>query len=292
MFKLFFFFQNNSNSCVRFLESFPVNEIVLSKVKIEVNEFNKSYFFVEGFEDHLRQKVQTLCNQAVEALICANPDFRFIHKMSGPSLTSLSQIIESYVLGILHEKVFDACQKSNKQQDGKLYMRLDQLSKTSQAQLDIEEDMQGDYKEAIKACQRMEFCITPLEKLACMQDVSNAITKKVSSLSAAKGKDLVVTTDNLIPLLVYVIIQAKPLHFHSNIYYTEQFSFSNLSTSSYGFTLITFKAATSFLESPDILPTIKLNFPTNPVPSSRITSCNSFEIHFRKSFKTNYLQNC
>jgi len=61
-----------------------------------------------------------------------------------------------------------------------------------------------------------------------------------------------ITTDDLIPLITQVIIQAQPKHLHSNILYMDYFIFANIANTSFGFTLVTFRAAVEYLRSDEI----------------------------------------
>jgi hypothetical protein len=88
-------------SCKAFLESFPINKIVLNKVNDQILETNKSNFAAKGPEGDIIQRVETLCNQTAEALLIANPDFRTFHKHNNPQLLELHQMVEWYQLLIL-----------------------------------------------------------------------------------------------------------------------------------------------------------------------------------------------
>ncbi len=48
------------------------------------------------------------------------------------------------------------------------------------------------------------------------------------------GSDLSVTTDDLIPFLVYIIVLSKPKHMKTNLFFMENLTFINLSTSQMG----------------------------------------------------------
>lgn len=58
-------------------------------------------------------------------------------------------------------------------------------------------------------------------------------------------------SDDLIPILVYVLIQARLEHLHSNIQYMELFSFSSL-PAELSFNFVTFQGATMFMCSDEL----------------------------------------
>ncbi|GFU20218.1 VPS9 domain-containing protein, partial [Trichonephila clavipes] len=57
------------------------------------------------------------------------------------------------------------------------------------------------------------------------------------------------TSDDLIPLLVNVIVQARPQYFVSNLYYIQNFCWENSPVDKMSFGLVTFQAAKEFLKS-------------------------------------------
>jgi len=96
--------------------------------------------------------------------------------------------------------------------------------------------------------QQLDVYTTPLDKLRCLQSVSQLVTKAIQ-LHSPPDSSFEITTDDLIPLITHTIIVTNPLHLQSNISYMEYFTFSNISATSLGFTLVTFRAAVEFLKS-------------------------------------------
>jgi len=62
-------------------------------------------------------------------------------------------------------------------------------------------------------------------------------------------KNFAITSDDLIPILVSVIIQSKPKHMKSNIQMMSYFTFSNFNSTSLGFTLVSVSAAIEYLSN-------------------------------------------
>jgi len=103
----------------------------------------------------------------------------------------------------------------------------------------------------IRNFKTLDDCPTPLGKLHVLKDTNTLIMKTVeSSCLASKWhtqsrtqltscrhsleEDVTVTTDDLIPYLVYIIILAKPKHLHSTLWFMENLTFTNLSSSELG----------------------------------------------------------
>lgn len=81
-------------SCKTFLEENRINQIVLSKINDQIRDFNKTYIIVKGFEDHATKRVQPIYEQAIEALLIANPDYRIFHRNNDPQLLQLEEVVE------------------------------------------------------------------------------------------------------------------------------------------------------------------------------------------------------
>jgi len=241
------------SDCEAFLRSFPENIIVLSKIVDQAKEFNKTYVFVKGFEEHVVKKVESICSHGFEALLCANADFRMLYRSNSPRLVELNQIVECFILGILHKRLFEGLRTLNKEEDDLMYSRILQLQHISQADLGVRPELRCQAPDAVQELQRLDNCITPLEKIISLQEVSSKVTSAVASKLPIQSENSkgasAITTDDLIPLIAYVIIRAKLQCLITNLYYMENFSFSKISTSSLGFTLVTFRAAIEYLKS-------------------------------------------
>jgi len=84
------------------------------------------------------------------------------------------------------------------------------------------------------------------------------------------GKDSseAITTDDLIPIIAYVISQSSYKYYHSTLYYIENFIFTDITTTKLAFILINFRAAIMYIcEQPDDGQT-----QLAPISSSRSTS--------------------
>ncbi len=240
---------------------------------------------------------------------------RYIHRFL--LYIFFSRFLLSWVIGGLHEKLFSAFLSINQDHDDDIVARIEQLATLSQTDLGniiypsiyssyllylylfhmnnnnipyfigVRNELQTSMPEAVKELQRIDECITPLEKVFCLQEVNSLITKSISKsiemahvsggtlrtksidkrvlhirsnciliffsvvsriwsivifpilisyyrYSYTSIEDAAVTTDDLIPLFVFVIIRAKLKHLHTNLYYMENFIFSNIGNSSLG----------------------------------------------------------
>jgi len=108
----------------------------------------------------------------------------------------------------------------------------------------------------ISILQTLETNQTPMEMMHCIQSVNDSIIAAVEANLTDKNislKNVAITTDELIPLIAYIITRVDLKYLESNMYYMENFIFTNISTTQFGFTLVNFRAAILFLRG-DQLP--------------------------------------
>lgn len=271
----------------QYLRTFPEHIPALVKIDAAVQEFNQTYFIVKGFESHTISRVLSICKNAFQVLIEANPEFkkwtRFVKKR-----TDLQQVIESYVVGGLHRRLWGGICVLNSEEDEYLYSILKRAQNVTQSDLGIKKDFQTTQIEACYELRRLDSCQTAYEKLQCLQKTNHLMLKAIQysspfseSIQQAKlnpEKAIVpVATDDLLPTLVYVIITSKSRHLRSNIAFMEMFTFSNISSNAMGFQLVTFQAAVEFLKGDQFSSLIFPPPPPSTPKASSQPSVNPFE---------------
>jgi len=89
-----------------------------------------------------------------------------------------------------------------------------------------------------------------MEMIHCVQEVIDSLISAVEQNLTDRGKDLrqvSITTDDLIPLISYIITRIDLKYFESSLYYIENFIFTNISSTQLMFNLINFRAGIMFL---------------------------------------------
>ncbi|KAL6046849.1 Ankyrin repeat domain-containing protein 27 [Balamuthia mandrillaris] len=233
---------------ILFLRSFPENEIVLNKIEEHIEQFNKTYVLVKNYEQHAVKKIQGIFDYALEALLCANGTFRRFHNMNNEQcLNELKEMIEIFVSNGLHAKLWKNIRNNFKQEDSELYGIIAPLEKIRQSDLGVREELQCSMVEPTRQFKQLEALTTPLEKLYCLKKTNDLIMKTVQA-AVSPNSDEIVTTDDLIPFLAYIIVLSKCKHLQSQLFYMENFTFSSLK-SELGFNLVSFQAAVQYLKS-------------------------------------------
>ena len=93
-------------ACTEFLFRNPVNVIVAKNVLEQPRVFIKTYTFVRGYEKFAAEKVRGFVGKAIDAFVCASPDYRRLSRMPRQALR-LSLIISSFVVGNCHDKIWN-----------------------------------------------------------------------------------------------------------------------------------------------------------------------------------------
>lgn len=233
-----------------FLDSFPENEIVLQKIDETTGEFNKTYVIVKGFESHVVRKVQELYNYAVEALLCANPVFREFH-IRNRNLAEFKEIVEVYVLNRLHAKLWDDFTTLFAKEDNDLLSLASSLKNLRQSDVGVRQALQCSMVAPSRHFKYMDTCTSPLEKLYCLKETCDLIMKTVAASQPPDSQESV-TTDDLIPFLVYIIVLSKPKNLRTNLFLMENLTFIGLSTNEMGFNLVSLQAAVQYLRSKEL----------------------------------------
>jgi hypothetical protein len=241
-----------------YLEAFPENEIVLRKIRQYCETFVSSYYVIKGFEHHAHDKVKGLVAKAMDDLLCTNKLFRQFH-YEDRNLDALSQVVENYMFEVLHKKLFASMCDIHRDEDDNLHelaaasrdaIKLSQMGTGEAFQAD-------DLPLAVATLATLEERVTPLEKLLCFKETIDAVSsdlaafrekqtdERVRALDASQGS--LVTSDELLPLLVFVIVRSSVTHLLASVAYAESFTFFNVQTSELGFCLTSVQAALTLL---------------------------------------------
>ena len=114
--------------------------------------------------------------------------------------------------------------------------------------LGIESDLDCPLPEAVSEFDRLDSAHTPLEKLMVLNDAISLVTYAVQRHTPGAT----VTSDELIPLLCSLLVQAKVPELHSLLEYLEAFLPRGAAMNEQGYALVSFKAALSVVTSPEM----------------------------------------
>lgn len=275
--------------CNSFLKSSPENVIVLRKLEnTMLADFKSNFVIAKGFELDAASSVKEIVEHTTEQLLCANIDFRKM--LNNPThLRQLEAIIETWVLGCLDDKLFTSISSMFSSED-ELIRRITFSSQDLNLEdIGLRSSLSRicDFSPAIALIEgtTLDELPSPIEKLHRLKEVIDAVNHSVlygqqrrqlevqplssitnndenilyqttSSISLSKqsNESDVITTDDLLPIIVYILIQGKPCHLFTNLFLMQHFVFVNISTTELGFNLVTFSAASEYIRS-DKFPT-------------------------------------
>eukprot|EP01130_Rhizamoeba_saxonica_P017629 TRINITY_DN8587_c0_g1_i1.p1 TRINITY_DN8587_c0_g1~~TRINITY_DN8587_c0_g1_i1.p1 ORF type:complete len:484 (+),score=93.59 TRINITY_DN8587_c0_g1_i1:44-1495(+) len=238
--------------CIEFLLSYPENELILKKLNNEMKDFKNSYVIIEGFESDVINKVHHLIMKYEENLICANQDYRYMQQ--DPELAhELSLIIESYITGGLFGLLIIEFRRIFATQNASFQRRCIYHRTKPLRYFDIPEVFEGPhFDHPISVLSQLETNQTPMEMLNVLKvgtdAIYEAIGKNITHNGGNKDKEAI-TTDELIPVFSYILTRTNLRYIESDVYYMQNFVFTNISNTELAFNLINFQAAISFLKS-------------------------------------------
>eukprot|EP00118_Oscarella_pearsei_P005260 m.23964 g.23964 ORF g.23964 m.23964 type:complete len:501 (+) comp28556_c0_seq1:69-1571(+) len=245
--------QPSASECLRFLWSQPLLHKVVQDLQKCVSTFNQSYVIVEGYLSHAASKLESFCIHAVQSGCAAlQSDSKPLDKRNE---VLLQLAVESYIMNGVHHKMFHFVKNVYRQQDESLLGYCRRYHGLTAKDLTVADRLCCPTPEAIVELASLEGHTNPLDKLLCMKQtlelISEAVKSKAESLLGSEGIPSL-ASDDLIPLLVIVIIQAKCNHLPSILYYVENFHWSTSGKADLGYTVVTFLAAVQFILSTDL----------------------------------------
>jgi len=147
----------------------------------------------------------------------------------------------------IYQKVMKHLRSVNEEYDNYLDKLMKFSYQVSQTELGIRSEFQFEYEEASRLLSTLNAYTTAAEKMMLLYDANMAIIKEISLRSTNKKNQELITTDDLLPIIVFIICNSNVPDFKSNINFMEQFTPQSISTTHLGYTLASFHAATEYM---------------------------------------------
>ncbi|XP_070572550.1 ankyrin repeat domain-containing protein 27-like [Ptychodera flava] len=242
-------FQDNK----RLLFQFPEHKTALAVLDQNIRQFNSNYMILQGYLDHAAQKLKDICFHTTENLLKVNRHRRMNSDRRIVDL--ITNGVESYVMGSVHGKVFQAvCQKCAKD-DEIICQKVKEFHGIRGEEFGVKPEFCCPLPASIVELANLDGLTTPLEKVSCLKATLDNISEEVNDSlrsNSMPGDELpCLTSDDLISILITLLIQAKSRHLASNLYYMEHFHWSTSSKDDLSFSLVTFKAAAEYFINTD-----------------------------------------
>lgn len=241
---------------VKFLNLFPECRFQLLNLDKSIQQFNHNYLMVKGYLSAAAQKLKKIWQDNLEAIIAAN---NYVKLQADSRLEEVIAIAtESYLIGGVHTKVFKAVCEECQSQDAVLTTKSEQLQGITGKQLGVNSQLDCPLPTSVVELARLDGIICPHEKIICLKTTLDNITEEVTLHTrdnlAPGDSPPCLTSDDLIPLLVLVISQAKCHHLAANLMYLESFRWASSKNDNLGYSLVTFKAAIEYMLREDFSP--------------------------------------
>lgn len=152
--------------------------------------------------------------------------------------------IEKHITSSMFQHIFPKIASEN---DRKLYNRTLIHDWVKPEHLDIIPAHRNEamWKFAIEALQNIDNYRAPADKLNCFVNCMSIIVNVLSLMSSGGGG---VGTDDSLPIVIYVVLKAKPTRLYSNLNYISKFRHQSKMIGLKGFVFQQFQSAASFIE--------------------------------------------
>lgn len=233
--------------------SFPENKLVLVKLQRSIDQFNQSYLIVANAEQDVVERVRLICNQMLEQLVCANPDFRQLYNGSDRQLAELTGVVDSFCLGKLHAKLFSGLRAIHADDDAAALARMQRLAVAPYSVLGVPPEASGiDFSAAIEMMRGIDAYVSPLSKLEMLNEVQTVIAQ---ALAKSSRRDLHgMSTDDALPLMVLVTVRSAPQYLSTTIAYITLFGHAETMPPHLSYQLTTLHALYEFITNADVGP--------------------------------------
>eukprot|EP00160_Parvularia_atlantis_P013677 Unigene297_Nuclearia_a/m.1011 Unigene297_Nuclearia_a/g.1011 ORF Unigene297_Nuclearia_a/g.1011 Unigene297_Nuclearia_a/m.1011 type:complete len:297 (+) Unigene297_Nuclearia_a:424-1314(+) len=189
-----------------------------------------------------------------------------------------ADMVENFVLSTVHAHVFDTVKGFHEAEDAKLAEQLQRAAGSEVATLralGIRPELrtsESALETAIATFAALDTHTTPLDKARCVQrtlaQIADGLSMQVHG-PVQRSKHDALTTDDVIPLLAFVVIHATAAHgaLMTNLVYARDFLLSDQTTSQLGFALVTLQAVLEFIERGGLAP--RATTPLTPTSSKQ-----------------------
>ncbi|XP_067648665.1 ankyrin repeat domain-containing protein 27-like [Haliotis asinina] len=246
--------------CKAFLKSFNEYTVVLRSLDDSISRFNKNYMVLKNYLQDAASRLEKMAADAIENCTKCTK-----HKLySDPKFReALSGSIESYVLGSVHQKVFPVICEEFAADDQLLSRQCQKLSGVTPEHLGVRAEFSCPLPSAVVELANLDGLTTPRAKQLCLKSAVDNVTEGLNAFvrenqqpnlqGQPSNGDACLTSDDLIPILVTVIAQAKCSHLQSDIYYMENFTWFSTTKDmdNVSYCLVTFKAAVEYMKTTD-----------------------------------------
>ncbi|KAK0080853.1 hypothetical protein PV325_013229 [Microctonus aethiopoides] len=182
----------------------------------------------------------------------------------------LSTSLEIFIMHELHDKIYSLLNNALDEDDLSLNKKIDELIRVGVTpdQLGVKEAFAISLPCAIVELATLDARHDPLEKLICLKstldliiaEIKGALADVETKIESYEENDLIdmrntiniIPTDDLIPLLIYVIVKSRPKRLITDLHYIQNFLWSVSPYDGLSYTIVTYKTAIAALQKIEV----------------------------------------
>ncbi|XP_052817656.1 ankyrin repeat domain-containing protein 27-like isoform X2 [Mya arenaria] len=199
-------------------------------------------------------------------------------------MASLKLSVEMYFMNAVHKHLFATITNCVRTTDANLNKMNRNLVDVRLEHLDVRPEYDQNLPAARKELSMLNQYSTPLGRLLCLKRVITALLRPI------KGQEndgsLMITTDDLLPLLIYLVIKSPINNWTANLMYMKHFLLSRVTeTDEFSFYLATTEAALDYIPSGNLTTNTKPTVPRREPGYTRQGSTGSLTSTKEKFFQ-------
>ncbi|KAI9250047.1 hypothetical protein BY458DRAFT_525054 [Sporodiniella umbellata] len=271
----------NAKNDLEFLNMFPENMEAIYELQQAVQEFSDTYVYIKGYNKTTVERIRHMYIKTYRTILQKNKLLEASCRAPSENDHFL-ELVENVVMSFLHKKIWIyTLQQLLETPDQVLDAICSAYAGVVLAQYSLRYPLSemdvACFSDAIQQFQKMEHqAMTPLEKLAVLKTTLDCISSAVRDYVQQVGPstcDTSVTSDEMIPLLAFILVQSHVPRMASLGYYMQHYRLAEMIEGSvYSFVLATLQSAYEFLRGDPL-----------SLYDTSLQRARSFERHHRKS---------
>lgn len=190
----------------------------------------------------------TQFTKAMQTVLKDSSVRRRVHD-SRKEMDILKSAVEMYMMVSIHRGLFQAVQTNLAGEDAEVNKSMRTLSDIQLDELGIRQEFMYNIKQAKKELQTLNKYGSPLGRLLCLKRVVSHLSTPIKK-THKKDQSLMLTTDEFLPIMIYLIIKSEIPNWMANLRYMKEFHFSKAyNFDEFMFYLTTVEAAIEHIRS-------------------------------------------
>ncbi|TPX31731.1 hypothetical protein SmJEL517_g05002 [Synchytrium microbalum] len=213
------------------------SDVELNEIDGAIAQFNDQVITLTEL-DALLAEIKKLLGFCFERIACLHERIEpLLHRLN-LSVDTLYQVTETYVMENTYEVCYFILQRAHRNEDADMADALSRIQHLDINQMGLRFNYGKNVVAAVTEFKSISLLRTPFEK----------IKKLMRSIYALTGSDPTMTSDQLIPLMIFMLIRSNQVNLLSTLYYMKTFIFEHdIISGELGYGLSTLEAVISYI---------------------------------------------